>query len=91
VDDEAPDELSDLLREVCQRYGLSTSSTAHRLTDGYANDVFRVDCAGDAPVVLHFKHPPSRGESLDWEHSLVRAVSLELPEALTANHSGAAS
>jgi Ser/Thr protein kinase RdoA (MazF antagonist) len=82
VDDDALAEFPDLLSEVCRRYGLGGSPTARRLTGGYANDVFRVDCAGEAPVVLHIKHPPSSAESMDWEHRQVRALSIDLPEAL---------
>jgi hypothetical protein len=78
VDDEALDGLPDLLGEVCRRYGLRGFPTAKRLTGGYANDVFRVDCAGDAPVVLHIKHPPSSADSVNWEHRQVRAVSIKL-------------
>jgi Ser/Thr protein kinase RdoA (MazF antagonist) len=82
VDDDALAEFPDLLGEVCRRYGLSGSPTARRSTGGYANDVFRADCVGDAPVVLHIKHPPSSAESMDWEHRQVRALSIYLPEAL---------
>src|SRR4051812_2808448 len=67
VDDDALDELPGLLGEVCRRYGLNGSPPAPRLTGGYANDVFRLDCPGDAPVVLHIKPPPSSAESMDWE------------------------
>jgi len=82
VDDGALNELPDLLGEVCRRYGLNPSVTAKRLTGGYADDVFRVDCVGEAPVVLHVKQPPSSAESINWEHRQVRAVSIEIPEAL---------
>src|SRR4051812_31483299 len=82
VDDDASDELPELLDQVCRRYGLKGSPTAKRLAGGYANDVFRLDCGGDAPVVLHIKHPPSNAESMDWEHHQVRALSIDLPEAL---------
>jgi hypothetical protein len=76
VDDDAFAEFPDLLGEVCRRYGLGGSPTARRLTGGYANDVIRVDCVGEAPVVLHIKHPPSSAESVDWEHRQVRALSI---------------
>jgi Ser/Thr protein kinase RdoA (MazF antagonist) len=82
VDDDALEELPDLLVEVSRRYGLEGPPTVKRLTGGYANDVFRLDYAGDAPVVLHIKHPPSSAESMDWEHRQVGAVSSDLPEAL---------
>jgi Ser/Thr protein kinase RdoA (MazF antagonist) len=70
------------LGELCRRYGLGGSPTVRRLTGGYANDLFRVDCVGEAPVVLHIKNPPSSAESMDWEHRQVRALSIDLPEAL---------
>ena len=49
------------------RSGLGLTITSRRLTGGYANDVFRLDAVGP-PSVLHVKHPPIDGDSLDWEH-----------------------
>jgi len=83
VDDDSLHEFPDLLGEIRRRYGLGRHSTVKRLAGGYANDVFRVDFAAHAPVVLHIKHPPSSAESIDWEHRQVRAVSVDLPEALS--------
>lgn len=71
----------ELLRAVAGRYGMGYPVTARRLTGGYANDVFRLDGAGP-PTVLHVKHPPADGQSVDWEHRLLAEVSVHLPEAL---------
>jgi Ser/Thr protein kinase RdoA (MazF antagonist) len=71
----------ELLAEVAERYGLRFPITARRLTGGYANDVFRLDSAGP-PAVLHVKHPPADGDSMDWEHRLLAELSVHLPEAL---------
>ena len=72
---------AELLGEVAERYGLSHPITARRLTGGYANDVFRLDGAA-LPTVLHIKHPPADGDSVDWEHRLLAQLSVHLPEAL---------
>jgi Ser/Thr protein kinase RdoA (MazF antagonist) len=71
----------ELLAEVAKRYELSHPITARRLTGGYANDVFRLDGVGP-PTVLHVKHPPADGDSVDWEHWLLAQLSVHLPEAL---------
>jgi Ser/Thr protein kinase RdoA (MazF antagonist) len=83
VEDDGVGVFSDLLAEVCRRYGLAGRPSAQRLTGGYANDVFKLDGFGDAPVVLHMKYPPSNAESMDWEHRQVRAVNSDVPEILT--------
>lgn len=74
--------MPDLLEEVGRRYGLNRLTTATRLSGGFANDVYRVDCPGGVPVVVHIKHPPSNAESLDWEHRQLHALGVELPEVL---------
>jgi Ser/Thr protein kinase RdoA (MazF antagonist) len=82
VEKVADKDLPGLLDEVCRRYGLAGHPTSRRLTGGYANDVFRVDHDGGAPVVLHVKHPPSSAASMDWEHRQLLELSADLPEAL---------
>jgi Ser/Thr protein kinase RdoA (MazF antagonist) len=71
----------ELLAEVAERYAMSSPITARRLTGGYANDVFRLEGVG-RPTVLHIKHPPADGGSVDWEHRLLARLSVHLPEAL---------
>jgi Ser/Thr protein kinase RdoA (MazF antagonist) len=71
----------ELLAEVAERYGMSSPTTARRLSGGYANDVFRLDGVGP-PTVLHVKHPPADGDSVDWEHRLLAHLNVHLPEAL---------
>jgi hypothetical protein len=51
------EEISKLISEIGERYGMVSPITARRLTGGYANDVFRLDADGP-PTVLHLKHPP---------------------------------
>jgi Ser/Thr protein kinase RdoA (MazF antagonist) len=71
----------ELLREVVERYAMSYPISARRLAGGYANDVFRLEGV-DPPTVLHLKHPPADGGSMNWEHRLLTQLSVHLPEAL---------
>ena len=75
------EEISELISEVGERYGIGSLITARRLTGGYANDVFRLDADGP-PTVLHLKHPPVDADSLNWEHRLLAQLNKHLPEAL---------
>jgi Ser/Thr protein kinase RdoA (MazF antagonist) len=75
------EEISDLISEIGERYGIGSPITARRLTGGYANDVFRLDADGP-PTVLHLKHPPVDADSLNWEHRLLAQLNKHLPEAL---------
>jgi Ser/Thr protein kinase RdoA (MazF antagonist) len=82
VDDDAFAEFPDLLGEVCRRYGLGGSPTARRLTGGYANDVIRVDCVGEAPVVLHIKAPAEQRRERGLGAPSGTGAEHRLPEAL---------
>ena len=64
------EEISELISEVGERYGIGSLITARRLTGGYANDVFRLDADGP-PTVLHLKRPQIDADSLTWEHRLL--------------------
>jgi hypothetical protein len=75
------EEISELISEISERYGIGSPITARRLTGGYANDVFRLDGDGP-PTVLHLKHPPVGADSLNWEHRLLAQLNKHLPEAL---------
>jgi Ser/Thr protein kinase RdoA (MazF antagonist) len=75
------EEISELISEIGERYGMGSPITAGRLTGGYANDVFRLDADGP-PTVLHLKHPPVDADSLNWEHRLLAQLNSHLPEAL---------
>ena len=75
------EEISELISEVGERYGIGSLITARRLTGGYANDVFRLDADGP-PTVLHLKHPPVDADSLNCEHRLLAKLNKHLPEAL---------
>jgi Ser/Thr protein kinase RdoA (MazF antagonist) len=75
------EEISELISEVGERYGIGSLITASRLTGGYANDVFRLDADGP-PTVLHLKHQPVDADSLNWEHRLLAQLNRHLPEAL---------
>ena len=75
------EEISKLISEISERYGIGSPITARRLTRGYANDVFRLDADG-MPTVLHLKHPPVDADSLNWEHRLLAQLTSHLPEVL---------
>jgi Ser/Thr protein kinase RdoA (MazF antagonist) len=75
------EEISELISEVGERYGIGSLVTARRLAGGYANDVFGLDADGP-PTVLHLKHPPVDADSLNWEHRLLARLNKHLPEAL---------
>jgi Ser/Thr protein kinase RdoA (MazF antagonist) len=75
------EEISELISEIGERYGMGSPITAGRLTGGYANDVFRLDADGP-PTVLHLNHPPVDADSLNWEHRLLAQLNSHLPEAL---------
>ena len=44
------EEISELISEVGERYGIGSLFTARRLIGGYANDVFRLDADGPPTV-----------------------------------------
>ena len=75
------EEISKLISEIGERYGIVSPITARRLTGGYANDVFRLTPTA-RPRFLHLKHPPVDADSLDWEHRLLAQLNSHLPEAL---------
>jgi Ser/Thr protein kinase RdoA (MazF antagonist) len=75
------EEISELISEIGERYGMGSLITARRFSGGYANDVFRLD-ADRPPTVLHLKHPPVDADSLNWEHRLLAQLNSHLPEAL---------
>ena len=58
------EEISKLISEIGERYRMGSPITARRLTGGSAHDVFRLDADGP-PTVLHVKHPPEVGDSLN--------------------------
>jgi Ser/Thr protein kinase RdoA (MazF antagonist) len=59
------EEISELISEIGERYGMGSLITARRFSGGYANDVFRLD-ADRPPTVLHLKHPPVNADSLKF-------------------------
>jgi Ser/Thr protein kinase RdoA (MazF antagonist) len=75
------EEISELISEIGERYGIGSPITARRLSGGYANDVFRLDADGPA-TVLHLKYPSVDADSLNWEQRLLAQLNSHLPEAL---------
>ena len=53
------EEISKLISEIGERYGIVSPITARRLTGGYANDVFRLDADGP-PTVFAPQAPTGR-------------------------------
>ena len=72
---------ADLAGAILERYGFAELVPGHRLSGGYANDIFRIDADG-AAYVVRLQRRPVDIAGVAWEHRLLTALAPRVQEVV---------